>query len=86
MSTSCGARIIPAHDILLCIQTGATIDDPNRFASKTDQIYMKSGDEMLERFSEIPHAVTNTMRVVEQCDLKLENPGFLMPHFAVPDG
>jgi DNA polymerase III subunit alpha len=76
----------PAHDILLCIQTGATIDDPNRFASKTDQIYMKSGDEMLERFAEIPHAVTNTMRVVEQCDLKLENPGFLMPHFAVPDG
>jgi len=76
----------PAHDILLCIQTGATVDDPNRFASKTDQIYMKSGDEMLERFSEIPDAVTNTMRVVEQCDLQLGNPGFLMPHFAVPDG
>ena len=44
----------PAHDILLCIQTGATIDDPNRFASKTDQIYMKSGDEMLERFARDP--------------------------------
>lgn len=76
----------PAHDILLCIQTGATVDDPNRFASKTDQIYMKSGDEMLERFREIPEAVTNTLRVVEQCDLQLGNPGFLMPHFAVPDG
>jgi DNA polymerase-3 subunit alpha len=76
----------PAHDILLCIQTGATIHDPNRFASKTDQIYMKSGAEMLERFHEIPEAVANTLRVVEQCDLKLENPGFLMPHFAVPDG
>ena len=76
----------PAHDILLCIQTGATIDDPNRFASKTDQIYMKSGDEMLERFGEIPEAVTNTMRVVEQCDLQFGNPGFLMPHFAVPEG
>ncbi len=76
----------PAHDILLCIQTGATVDDPNRFASKTDQIYMKSGDEMLERFHEIPEAVSNTLRVVEQCDLRLSNPGFLMPHFAVPDG
>ncbi|MCA1725757.1 MAG: DNA polymerase III subunit alpha, partial [Thermomicrobia bacterium] len=76
----------PAHDILLCIQTGATVGDPNRFSSKTDQIYMKSGDEMLERFREIPEAVTNTMRVVEQCDLQLGNPGFLMPHFAVPDG
>ncbi len=76
----------PAHDILLCIQTGATVDDPNRFSSKTDQIYMKSGDEMLERFGEIPEAVANTMRVVEQCDLQLGKPGYLMPHFAVPDG
>jgi len=76
----------PAHDILLCIQTGATVDDPNRFSSKTDQIYMKSGDEMLDRFREIPEAVSNTLRVVEQCDLQLGNPGFLMPHFAVPDG
>ena len=75
-----------AHDILLCIQTGAVVTDPNRFASKTDQIYLKSGAEMLERFAEIPEAVTNTRRVVEQCDLTLEHPGFLMPHFAVPDG
>ena len=76
----------PAHDILLCIQTGATIDDPNRFASKSDQIYLKSGAEMAERFSEIPDAVRNTRAVVEQCDLQFESPGFLMPHFAVPEG
>lgn len=76
----------PAHDILLCIQTGATIDDPNRFSSKSDQIYLKSGDEMLRLFGEIPDAVHNTMRVAEQCDLQLANNGFLMPRFAVPEG
>jgi len=76
----------PAHDILLCIQTGATITDANRFASKTDQIYMKSDAEMRALFHEIPHAVTNTLRVAEQCNVSLENPGFLMPHFPVPEG
>ena len=76
----------PAHDILLCIQTGALITDPNRFASKTDQIYMKSDAEMRALFGEIPQAVTNTLRVAEQCDVSLENPGFLMPHFPGPEG
>jgi len=75
----------PAHDILLCIQTGATINDANRFSSETDQIYLKSGAEMQTLFHEIPHAVSNTLKVVEQCDVSLENPGFLMPHFPVPE-
>ncbi len=76
----------PAHDILLCIQTGATIDDPNRFSSKSDQIYLKSADEMLRLFADIPHAVRNTMAVAEQCDLSFGKPEFLMPRFDVPDG
>ena len=76
----------PAHDILLCIQTGATITDPNRFSSKSDQVYLKSGAEMAHLFRETPEAVENTLRVAEQCDFKYGKAEFLMPKFDVPEG
>src|SRR3989454_3925802 len=49
-----------AHDILLCLQTGKTVTDPNRLRFQTDQLYVKSTEEMLAAFREWPEAVWNT--------------------------
>lgn len=75
-----------AHEVLLCIQTGKTIDDPTRFRFSTDQLYFKSGDEMAAQFSYCPEAVTNTLEVAERCDLKLSFGSHHFPVFPVPEG
>ena len=75
-----------AHDILLCIQTGRTVGETKRMRFSTNQFYLKSRDEMLQVFGELPEAVWRTAEIAERCDLKLarvENP---FPHFAVPSG
>ena len=59
------------HDALLCIQTGAKIDDQNRMRYDARQFYLKSREQMEELFKEAPEAITNTFAVAEMCDLKL---------------
>jgi DNA polymerase-3 subunit alpha len=75
-----------AHDILLCLQTGKDLDDPNRLKFINDQFYFKSPDEMLELFSEAPEAVTNTVEVAEKCNLDLELGTIRLPDFPIPEG
>ena len=75
-----------AHDVLLCIQMGKLVSDPNRMKFDSDQFYFKSAEEMLQVFRAVPEAVHRTLEIAERCHLKLpreENP---FPHFAVPDG
>ncbi len=72
-----------AHDVLICIQTGKTIDDP-RSLRFTDQHYFKSTDEMWERFRDIPEALENTLLVAERCNLEIPDRGYQLPHFKVP--
>src|SRR5271167_4109659 len=75
-----------AHEVLLCVQTLASINDPKRFKFDSDQFYVKSAAEMDRLFSHAPEVVSRTMQFAERCSLKLtkvENP---FPEFAVPPG
>jgi DNA polymerase-3 subunit alpha len=60
-----------SHDVMLCIGTGSMVFDEKRMRYAND-LYFKSGDEMSALFSEVPEAITNTLRIAEMCDLKLE--------------
>ena len=74
------------HDVMLCLQTGKTLNDPNRLRFDTDQLYVKSTDEMVAEFAEVPEAVRNTCRIAEHCDLKLAFDTSYLPQYRVPDG
>jgi DNA polymerase-3 subunit alpha len=75
-----------AHEALLCIQTGSTMNDPKRWRFTVDQFYMKSAEEMKQVFAEIPEAVRNTRAVAECCNLDLVFGEFHLPRYHVPDG
>jgi DNA polymerase-3 subunit alpha len=75
-----------AHDVLLCLQTGARFNDPNRWRFSTQENYLKTPEEMLAAFADLPEALTSTIDVAEQCDLKLHLGATLLPPFDVPDG
>ncbi len=75
-----------AHDVLLCVQTGKTVDDPDRMRFDTDQVYFKSAEEMLQAFGELPEACAATIEVAEKCNLKLEFGKMHLPHFPLPEG
>lgn len=74
------------HEIMLCLQTGKTLKDPNRMKFDTDQLYVKSMEEMGVEFAEFPRAVLNTTQVAEQCDLTLEFGTNYLPDYHVPEG
>jgi DNA polymerase III subunit alpha len=74
-----------AHGALVCIQTGKTVDDPSRMCYPTG-LYMKSPDEMHELFSDMPEAVTNTVKIAEGCDVGFEFNKMYLPAFPIPEG
>lgn len=76
-----------AHEILLCIQTGHKITDPDRFKFDTQELYLASSEEMYERFSDFPKEVlTNTLEVFEKVELELPLGNPLFPHAKIPEG
>ncbi len=75
-----------AHDVLLCLQTGARYNDPNRWRFSTQENYLKTPDEMIEAFADMPEALVSTIEVADQCDLKLHLGATLLPPFDVPEG
>ena len=75
-----------AHDVLLAIQTGTTLDDENRMRFANDEFYLKSEEEMRERFSYLPEAVDNTQLIVDQIDFDFEFGKYHLPEFKAPDG
>jgi DNA polymerase-3 subunit alpha len=75
-----------AHEVLLCIQTGKTMEDHERMKFGTDQFYFRSPGEMKRLFSYCPEAIDNTIRIAEKCNLTLEFGNILLPHFEInPD-
>jgi len=72
-----------AHDVLLCIQTGKTIKDPDRMSLSTDQFYFRSPDEMHQLFSLTPEALSNTVSIAEKCNFSLEKGKFYLPNFTI---
>jgi DNA polymerase-3 subunit alpha len=75
-----------AHEALLCIQTGTTMSDPNRWRFSTEAFYLKSSDEMRAVFKDLPDAYRNTLAVAERCNVDLDFGQFHLPWYQVPDG
>src|SRR5213596_2361242 len=75
-----------AHEALLCIQTGTTMSDPNRWRFSTEEFYLKSADEMRAVFKDLPEAYRNTLAVSERCKLELGFGQFHLPNYDVPSG
>ncbi|MDW8069840.1 MAG: DNA polymerase III subunit alpha [Anaerolineae bacterium] len=74
------------HDVLLCVQTGELLKQPNRMRMSDDSYYMKSAAEMAAIFGELPESLTNTLAVAEMCELDLTPQGYHLPRFQVPEG
>lgn len=74
------------HELMLCLQTGKTVSDPNRMKFDTDQLYVKSTEEIAPAFAEFPGAVTNTCRIADHCELDLPLSKTYLPQYRVPDG
>ena len=75
-----------AHDALLCIQTQTTIDNQDRMKFQTDQSYFKSPEEMKARFSEVPEAIKNTVKIAEKCQVDIDFTELHLPKFTAPGG
>ncbi|HEX6886867.1 MAG TPA: DNA polymerase III subunit alpha [Candidatus Nanopelagicales bacterium] len=75
-----------AHEVLLCVQTGKTLADPNRFKFDARDFYLKSAQEMRTLWAELPEACDNTLLVAERCDVSFTEGRNLMPRFPVPEG
>ena len=74
-----------AHDALLCVQTGATIDDPKRFKFHGTEHYLKSAAEMRHLFAELPEACDNTLLIAERANVEIDFGHPSLPQFPVPD-
>ena len=74
------------HELMLCLQTGKTLSDPARMKFDTDQLYVKSTDEIAPAFAEFPGAVTNTCRIADCCDLELALNKTHLPQYKAPEG
>ncbi|AQR97923.1 DNA polymerase III subunit alpha [Clostridium saccharoperbutylacetonicum] len=75
-----------SHDVLMCIQTAKTIDDPNRRRYPSDQFYLKSPEEMYDMFSYVPEALENTMKIAEQCNYEYKFHESKLPKFPLEEG
>ena len=72
------------HEILLCIQTGKRMSDPDRMKFKTDDFYVKSPEEMIEYFKAVPEAIENTVKIAEKCNVEFEFGHTILPNYDVP--
>jgi DNA polymerase-3 subunit alpha len=74
------------HDILLCIQTGKTVEDEDRMRYEGGQFYFKSGEEMRELFGYVPQALENTAKIAERCNVDFKFHELKLPKYDVPGG
>ncbi len=75
-----------AHEILLCVQTAGSMNDPKRFKFDTQEFYLKSAEEMHRTFAQNPEVCTRTMQFVDRCNLKMTKVDNPFPDFPVPAG
>ena len=74
------------QDVLLCIQTGKTVDDENRMKFQTEEFYLKSEEEMRQLFPNCDEAFENTARIAERCNVEFVFNEYHLPAFPVPEG
>ncbi|MFR2403914.1 MAG: DNA polymerase III subunit alpha, partial [Eubacterium callanderi] len=75
-----------AHDILLCIQTAASVDDEERMRFPNNEFYLKSPDEMSRLFIDVPEAIENTNKIAERCNVSFDLESAHLPEFELPEG
>lgn len=73
------------HEVLLCIQTGKRITDEDRMRFETDELYVKSPEEMSEYFKNFPDAIENTVKIAEKCNVEFEFGHTILPNYDVPE-
>lgn len=74
------------QDVLMCIQMGKTVEDPNRMRFETQEFYIKSEDEMRSLFPDIPEAFENTQKIAERCNVEFTFGTYHLPEYLPPDG
>jgi len=74
------------QDVLMCIQMGKTVDDPNRMRFESDEFYVKSEDELRQLFPQLDEAFSNTVRIAERCNVEFEFGHYHLPAYEPPDG
>jgi DNA polymerase-3 subunit alpha len=74
-----------AHDVLLCIGTGKTVQDTSRLKFMTDEFYVKSAEEMRELFADVPDACDNTLEIAKRIDMRIPEQQFNIPLYPVPE-
>ena len=74
------------HEILLCIGTRTTLNDPNRLRFETEEFYFKSPQQMIQIFKDCPEAIKNTVEIAHQCNVLLEFNKLYLPKFDLPEG
>ena len=74
------------QDVLLCIQTGKTVDDPNRMKFQTEEFYLKSEEELRQLFPNCDEAFENTVKIAQRCNLEFVFNEYHLPSFPVPEG
>lgn len=75
-----------AHEVLLCIQTQTTIDDPRRMRFETEEFYYKPPETMEREFAHIPEAIRNTVKIAEACNVELDFGNHYFPVYPLPEG
>ena len=75
-----------AQDVLMCIQTGKTVDEPNRMRFETQEFYLKSEEQMRALFPDHPEAADNTVKIAEACSFDFEFGNYKLPRFKLPAG
>ena len=73
------------HKVLLCVQTGSKITDENTMEFKTEEFYLKSGEEMLNLFADTPEAIENTVKIAQRCNVEFEFGKIKLPFFDTGD-
>ncbi|MGE4283624.1 MAG: DNA polymerase III subunit alpha [Clostridia bacterium] len=74
------------QDVLICIQTGKTVDDDKRLKFESSEFYLKTAEEMAQLFSNAPEALENTETIAERCNVEFEFGNLHLPSFQVPEG
>ncbi len=74
-----------SHDVLVCIQTGKTVDDEDRMKFSSDDFYLKTTEEMQEMFKHFPDSLKNTVHIASRCNVELDFGSLHLPQFKVPD-
>lgn len=75
-----------AHEILLCVQTGAFLSEPDRFSLIGTDLFVADPKDLFEEWADTPEVITNTKAIADRCDLELELGKILIPKFEVPKG